>query len=224
MSSLCQRRANWDSGIKWLVKINRGPEALPLTEINQLCHAQRIVFLALVCKNVTNPDSVLSGMRSKCEDIMASTEHTHLPQHWVPSSCGGLGEASSGSWLRNCFKGYFLAQKKGGVASSAGKRGTSIEDNKLNLIQSMEIFDYTKCNLLCKVALSNKWKSSADGNRRSFNRQTNPAGSLLTAAHRQTRGQCYPESQNTEGVLPHPLSFHPAPLTRPPIILLMPEF
>lgn len=56
------------------------------------------------------------------------------------------------------FQGI-LAKKKGGVASSAGKRGTSIEDNKLNLIQSMEIFDYTKCNLLCKVALSNKWKS-----------------------------------------------------------------
>lgn len=42
VSSLCHRRANWDSGIKWLVKINRGPEALPLTEINQLCHAHRI--------------------------------------------------------------------------------------------------------------------------------------------------------------------------------------
>jgi hypothetical protein len=66
-----------------------------------------------------------------------------------PQDPGGGTVSRDISWLR----------RKEGWPALLGKRGTSVEDNKLNLIQSMEIFDYTKCNLLCKVALSNKWKS-----------------------------------------------------------------
>lgn len=153
----------------------------------------------------------------------------------MPTSRGGFGLAFSGSWLKNCIKGCFLTQKKGGVASSAGKRGTGIEDNKLNLIQSMEIFDYTNAIYYAKLPFPtngsclNKW----DGNRRSYSRQTNPAGILLTAAHTtalgrlgdsatlEVRTQC--QSCDLSMSFPIPVSAHPASLIRK-ILPLKTEF
>lgn len=85
------------------------------------------------------------------------------------------------------FQGLLLAQRIGascrGLASSAGKEGNGLEDNRLNLIQPMEIFDYTnviyyaKLPFLTNGCCFDKW----DYNRRGFSRQTNPAGSLPMA-------------------------------------------
>lgn len=92
----------------------------------------------------------------------------------------------------------------GGAATSAGKEGSRLEDNKLNLIQSVEIFDYTyviyyvKLPFLTNGSCFDKW----DCNRRVFTRQTNPTGSLPTAVlsqHDTPSGRPGESAQGKEG-------------------------
>lgn len=65
-----------------------------------------------------------------------------------------------------------------GVSSSVGKEGNSLEDKQLNLIQSMEIFDYTDVIYYAKLPFltNGSYLDNWDCNRRAFSGQAHPAG------------------------------------------------